>query len=83
MLKTGTKRRTTTTQVAADKEEAAIKEVAIQERLEKIRRMEAEAESNKNAAEILREFMSQGVAIQDENGKISIPSASKIKPPTK
>jgi len=45
--------------------------------------MEAEAESNKNAAEILREFMEQGVAIQDQNGKISIPSASKIKPPTK
>ena len=83
MLKTGTKRRRTTTQIAAEREEAAIKEVAIQERLENIRRMEAEAESNKNAAEILREFMEQGVAIQDQNGKISIPSASKIKPPTK
>ena len=83
MLKTGTKRRRTTTQVAADKEEAAIKEVAIQERLANIRRMEEEAESNKNAAEILREFMKEGVAIQDKNGKISIPSASKIKPPTK
>ena len=34
MLKIGTKRRRITAQVAADKEEAAIKEVAIQERIE-------------------------------------------------
>ena len=46
MLKIGTKRRRTTAQVAAEKEEAAIKEVAIQERLENIRRREEEAQNN-------------------------------------
>ena len=43
MLKIGTKRRRTTAQVNADKEEAAVKEVAIQERLENIRRREEAA----------------------------------------
>ena len=57
MLKIGTKRRRTATQVAADKEEAAVREVAIQERLENIRRREEEAQNNSNAAEILRGFM--------------------------
>jgi len=40
MLKIGTKRRRTTTQIAAEKEEVAIRESAIQERLENVRRIE-------------------------------------------
>ena len=46
MLKIGTKRRRTTAQITAEKEEAAVREVAIQERLENIRRQEEEQKNN-------------------------------------
>ena len=46
MLKVGTKRRRTTKQIKAEKEEAALKEVAIQEKMQKIAEVEARALNN-------------------------------------
>ena len=63
MLKVGTKRRRTKAQIVAEKEEAAIKEVALQERLAKAALLEQEADNNKNAANILTEFIKQGIAV--------------------
>ena len=57
MLKVGTKRRRTTKQINAEKEEAAIKEVALQEKYQKIELLEAQAINNQNAANILTELV--------------------------
>ena len=46
MLKVGTKRRRTTKQIKAEKEEAALKEVALQEKMQKIAEVEARALNN-------------------------------------
>ena len=82
-LKVGTKRRRTTAQIVAEKEEAAVKEVALQERLAKAIKLETEAANNKNAANILTDFIKQGIAVQDAQGNITVPSASKQKHPPK
>ena len=42
MLKVGSKRRRTKGQIAAEKEEAALKEAAIQEKLARLEQLEAE-----------------------------------------
>ena len=80
MLKVGTKRRRTTKQVKADKEEAAIREVGNQEKQDKIAHLEELAENNQTAANILTDLVQKGIAVLDKNGEIQIPSASKIKP---
>ena len=63
MLKIGTKRRRTTEQIRVEKEEAALKEVALQEKLENASRLEAEILNNQNAANILTDLIKQGIAV--------------------
>ena len=46
MLKVGTKRRRTTKQIKAEKEEAALKEVALQEKMQRLAEIEARALNN-------------------------------------
>ena len=57
MLKVGTKRRRTKTQIASEKEEELLKEVALQSRLEKLEQDARDAESNKAAANILNDLL--------------------------
>ena len=53
--------------------------MAIQEKIARIAKLEGELKSNSNASNILRDFIDQGIAVQDEDGNVSIPSASKQK----
>ena len=46
----------------------------------RIQQLEAEAQNNVNATEILNNFLATGVAVQDRDGSIQIPSASKERP---
>ena len=87
MLKVGLKRRKTKAQVVADREEAAIREASMngaqQQQAElkaRIQQLEAEQQNNVNATEILNNFLATGVAVQDRDGSIQIPSASKERP---
>ena len=77
MLKVGTKRRRTKAQIQAEKEEAALKETALKERIAKLNKDAELAQNNQRAADVLNEMIKQGIAIQDDNGVISVPSASK------
>ena len=63
MLKIGTKRRRTTAQIEAERDEAILEETVLQERLANAARLEAESVSNQNAADILRDFIAKGVAV--------------------
>ena len=81
MLKVGTKRRRTTAQVKADKEEAKLKEANLQERLAKLQKQEKLAHKNQAAADVLGQMIDAGVAVQDPSGNIVVPSASKKKQP--
>ena len=42
--------------------------------------MEVNYASNQAAADILKDMIAQGVAVQDDQGRVSIPSASKERP---
>ena len=77
VLKPGTKRRRTTDQINAEKSEAALKEQAIQDRMDQLLKKEEEMKSNAAAADILNGMIKSGVAVQDRDGTISVPSASK------
>ena len=79
MLKVGTKRRRTRAQIQAEKEEAVMKETALKERIAKLNKDAELAQNNQRAAEVLNEMIKQGIAVQDENGVISVPSASKMR----
>ena len=83
MLKVGTKRRKTTVQVKAEREEARIKEQALQERLAQIQSREQELSNETGAASILTGFIKQGLVKQMEDDSFVVPSASKQKPPPK
>ena len=80
MLKVGTKRRRTKAQIQAEKEEEIIKETAVQEKLARLDEQEALARNNAAAAEILTNMLKEGIAVRDENGNISVSSASKQRP---
>ena len=80
MLKVGTKRRRTKAQIQTEKEEEIIKEAAVQEKLARLDEQEALARNNAAAAEILTNMLKEGIAVRDENGNISVPSASKQRP---
>ena len=86
----GIKRRRTKTQIGQEREEALLREQNInmsQEQTQMLKHRVAELEStglnNSNAAEILSNLLAQGICVQDENGGISIPSASKERPMSK
>ena len=44
--------------------------------------MEAEAVNNKVAHDILADLIKKGHAVQDADGNVSVPSASKVKNPS-
>ena len=46
----------------------------------RIAQLEAENTNNKNASDILNNFLATGVAVQDVDGSIHVPSASKQRP---
>ena len=79
MLKVGSKRRRTTKEIIAEKEEAAIKEIAYQDQIARAQQIEKDASNNVAAANILNDLVAQGIAVQDKEGNIDIPSASKQK----
>ena len=84
MLKTGSKRRRTQTQIKAEKEEARLREEDIQETLARYAeaqqkmadydRMEAE---NNRANQVLNELHAEGLIDVGDDGKIS-PSKKKL-----
>ena len=77
VLKVGVKRRRTREQIADEKNEAALKEKAIKDKLAMLSGKEQEMKSNAAAAEILENMIKSGVAVQEKDGSISVPSASK------
>ena len=91
MLKIGSKRRRTRAQVIADKEAAKNKDEQLrlheeqknvmEEQTQLLRQrvaeLEAAASNNQTATDILNNLMAQGIAVQDEDGSIKIPSAEK------
>jgi hypothetical protein len=84
MLKVGTKRRRTKAQVKADKEEAALREQDIQDKLarlaeteEKLRQYDQMAAENEHAKAVIGELAAAGQVDIDDRGNIS---ASKKKP---
>ena len=87
MLKIGMNRRRTKAQVEEEKEEALLREQSMQAAdqqskllRDRITELEAESRNNNSAAGILNNLLAQGVARQDENGEIYVPSASKERP---
>ena len=80
------KRRRTKTQVDEDREEALLKEESLrvsdqQQKIltDRIAELEAAGQNNNSAVNILNNLLAQGIAVQDENGEIYVPSASKQK----
>ena len=78
------KRRRTKTQVDEDREEALLKEESLrvsdqQQKIltDRIAELEAAGQNNNSATNILNNLLAQGIAAQDENGEIYVPSASK------
>ena len=73
MLKVGSKRRRTKTEMLTEKEESAFKEQAIQDKLDQFEKMaeqvkvlEKENEKNSNAATVLNELFTKGELTQDD-----------------
>ena len=86
-MRVGVKRRRTKTQINEEKEEAALREQAVntsllenQQMKQRLAHMEQEGSNNQNAAKILSELMQKGLVKQDESGNIQVPSASKQRP---
>ena len=84
MLKLGTKRRRTTNQVKAQKEEARLKEESVAQKLAQFAQLQREleearalAQNNKNAADILNDLYSQGHVVAGPDGSVTVPSAPK------
>ena len=80
LLKVGTKRRRTRQEILDDKEEARIKEEGMQGKLAQIdsltqrcAELEQKAKGNEAADLILRDMISKGQAVMDENGNVTIP----------
>jgi len=87
MLKVGIKRRRTKTQIDQEKEEAELRELAVNNSLleneqlkQQVEQMKSNVHSNSEATRILSELMAQGLVKQDEAGNIEVPSASKKRP---
>ena len=79
MLKAGIKRRRTTQQIKDQKEEEALRQQAIEEKLSKFDEMmqkfsavKEEADNGKAAAKILAEMWEKGDVVQDEEGKVVV-----------
>ena len=79
MLKAGIKRRRTTRQITDEKAEAAVRQMAIEEKLAKFDQLQQdlkaakeEAEVGKNATQILTGMLEKGEVEQDENGYIQV-----------
>ena len=81
VLKVGVKRRRTTKEIADERNEAQLKEQAINQKMAEIAIKEKEIKNNASAAEILGNMIKSGVAVQERDGSISVPSAknSKVK----
>ena len=87
MLKVGVKRRRTKTQIDQDKEEAELRERAVNASLleneqlkQQVEQMKQNVHSNSEATQILSDLMAQGLVQQDEQNNIVVPSASKQRP---
>ena len=83
MLKVGCQRRRSNAQIKQDKIEALRKQREIEQSFNQIQNLKRELEITKaekdmiqEAANVLGEFMSEGVIIQDQNGGFSVPSAN-------
>jgi len=76
-LKVGTKRRKTRDEIANEKSEAAVKEQAIKDKIDELTKLEQQNRNNAAAAEVLENMIKSGVAVQEHDGTISVPSASK------
>ena len=87
MLKVGTKRRRTKTQVEMEKEEAELKEQKIQLQLsqvEEIKQQKALLEQQihslqQDPSPLLHQLINNGIAQTDGEGNVFIPSGSKQK----
>ena len=86
-MRVGVKRRRTKTQINEEKEEAALREQAVntsllenQQMKQRLAHMEQEGSNNQNAAKILSELMQKGLVKQYESGNIQVPSESKQRP---
>ena len=83
MLKVGCQRRRSNAQVKQDKIESLRKQREIEQSIQQIQTLKRELDIVKNekdlmqgAANVLNEFMSQGVIIQDHDGGFTVPSAN-------
>ena len=84
MLKVGSKRRRTQTQIKQEKEEALLKQVDIATKLARLDQMEQELQAikqskarNEEAATILDKLVNDGVVNYDDNGQLTSPSKQK------
>ena len=79
MLKAGTKRRRTVKQIKDQKEEEALRQQSIEEKLvlfeqlqQKYNEAQQEAETGKRATQILGDMINKGEAEMDENGGVRV-----------
>ena len=87
LLRVGIKRRRTKTQIEEEKQEAELRERAVNESLveneqlkSQLPQMQHQGQNNQKAADILSELLSKGLITQDGSGNIDVPSASKKRP---
>ena len=87
LLRVGIKRRRTKTQIEEEKQEAELRERAVNESLveneqlkSQLTQMQNQGQNNQKAADILSELLSKGLITQDDSGNIDVPSASKKRP---